>query len=154
MVDLKGSATKDSADEGRTPSLRQAFLHNPLARYALFQLPELTIGGVALVVLVGENVLTARWGWLLFALWLLKEIVLYPFLRKAYEPSDPSAASKMVGKVAVVIERLDPRGTVRVGPELWGARLSPGTDPLEQGVEVCVKAVEGLTLHVEKRPHG
>lgn len=151
---MKGAATKDSVDEGRTRSLREALLVHPMARYALFQIPELTIGGVALAVLVSENVLTPRWGWILFALWLVKEVGLYPFMRKAYEPSDPSATSKMVGRFAVVVNRLDLRGTVRLGPELWGARLSSGSDPVETGDEVCVKAVEGLTLHVEKRSHG
>jgi membrane protein implicated in regulation of membrane protease activity len=154
VVDLKGAAMQDTVDDGASVSLRHRFLRSSLGRYALFQLPELIIGAAVLAVLVHEDVLTTRWGWLLFALWVLKEIVLFPFLRTAYEPSDPSPASKMIGKAAVVIARLDLQGTVRVGPELWGARLSPGSDPVEAGVEVCVKAVEGLTLHVEKRPPG
>ena len=38
--------------------------------------------------------------------------------------------------------------TVRIGPELWTAHLEAGSDPAEVGTTVCVKSVEGLTLHV------
>ncbi len=125
-----------------------ALQRNVLSRYALFQLPELVLVGMALLILVGLNVLTADVGWLLLALWLLKEIVLFPFVRRAYESSDPSGAAPLLGATGTVINRLDLAGTVRIGPELWTARLEAGSDPVEVGTTVCVKSVEGLTLHV------
>ena len=119
-----------------------------LSRYVLFQLPELVLVGAALLVLVALNVFSANVGWLLLALWLVKEVVLFPFVRRAYEPSDPSGVASLVGATAVVINRLDLAGTVRIGPELWAACLEAGSDPAEVGATVRVKSVKGLTLHV------
>ena len=123
-------------------------LRSVLSRYLLFQLPELVLVGMALLILVGLNVLTGNVGWLLFALWVLKEGVLFPFVRRAYEPSDPSGVASLLGATGIVTDRLDLAGTVRIGPELWTARLEAGSDPAEIGTTVCVKSVEGLTLHV------
>lgn len=126
-----------------------------LGRYVLFQIPELLLAGTGLVVLVGLDVLTARWAWILFALWIAKEVVLFPLVRKAYEPSDPAATSRLIGATGVVIERLDREGRVRVGPELWRARLvAEAPAPVEPGEFVCVTSVEGLTLWVEPRRSG
>ncbi|MEE2675107.1 MAG: NfeD family protein [Myxococcota bacterium] len=119
-----------------------------LSRYLLFQLPELVLVGVALLLLVGLNVLAANVGWLLLGVWFVKEVVLFPFVRRAYEPSDPSGTASMVGATAVVINRLDLAGTVRIGPELWAACLDAGSEPAEVGATVRVKSVKGLTLHV------
>ncbi len=123
-------------------------LRTVLSRYVLFQLPELLLVGMALLILVGLNVLSVNLGWLLLALWLLKEVVLFPFVRRAYEPSDPGGTAALLGATGVVTQRLDLAGTVRIGPELWTARLEAGSDPAEVGTTVCVKSVEGLTLHV------
>lgn len=119
-----------------------------LSRYLLFQLPELVLVGVALLLLVGLNVLAANVGWLLLGVWFVKEVVLFPFVRRAYEPSDPSGTASMVGATAVVINRLDLAGTVRIGPELWAACLDAGSEAAEVGATVRVKSVKGLTLHV------
>lgn len=123
-----------------------------VGRYALFQLPELSIVGLALVGAVHFAVLPEAGGWALATAWLVKEVVLFPFVRSAYEPSNPNAAAVMVGKVAVVTQRLDPRGTVRIGPELWAARVEGELPPVDAGERVCVEAVEGLTLRVRPFP--
>ena len=127
---------------------RSELLHVVL-RYALFQLPELAIAAIVLLVLVRLDLLSPTWGWILLGLWLFKELALFPFVRRAYEHADASATSSLIGKSAVVTERLDLQGTVRIGPELWWARLPPGAEPVEEGAQVCVTAVEGLTLHVD-----
>ncbi len=123
-----------------------------VGRYTLFQLPEMAIVGVALVAGVQYEVVPAFWARILFGVWIVKEIALFPFVRAAYEPSDPNVSSMLVGRIGVVTARLDPRGSVRVGSELWRACIDSGCDPLDEGNEVCVKSVEGLTLHVEAVP--
>ena len=119
-----------------------------LSRYILFQLPELLLVCLILLVLVGLDVLGAGLAWGLLAVWLVKEIVLFPFVRRAYEPSDPSGVASLLGATGVVTGRLDLAGTVRVGPELWAARLEAGSDPVEVGDTVRVISVEGLRLTV------
>lgn len=125
-----------------------------VGRYVLFQLPELVIVCGALAAGVVYGVVSETWGLVLVGIWLLKEVVLFPFVRQAYESSDPAATSLLVGKRAVVTERLDPGGRVRIGPELWRACLAPGAEPVDPGGIVCVRSVEGLTLHVEASREG
>ena len=52
----------------------------------------------------------------------------------------------MVGETAVVVERCEPAGTVRVRGEIWKARCEAGAAP---GDAVRILAVDGLTLAVE-----
>lgn len=120
-----------------------------VGRYTLFQLPEMTIVGIALVLGVEYGVVSELWARVLFGVWILKEIALFPFVRAAYEPVDPNVASALIGRRGVVTRRLDPDGSVRIGPELWRARVDADRAPLDPGLEVCVKSVEGLTLHVD-----
>jgi membrane protein implicated in regulation of membrane protease activity len=56
-----------------------------------------------------------------------------------------TGAEGLVGRRAVVAERCDPQGTVRVGGEIWRARCD---EPAGPGQAVEVVSVEGLTLHV------
>ena len=120
-----------------------------VARYALFQVPELLLVGIGLVALAGLGAVTVNVAWLLLGAWIVKEVVLFPFVRRAYEPSDPSGIAHLIGVDATVTGRLNPNGRVRIGPESWTARLPTGSVPAEVGATVCVKSVEGLTLHVE-----
>ena len=131
-----------------TTESRSDFLRTVL-RYSLFQLPELAAGVLALFVLVRLDLISPTGGWILLGLWFVKEVALFPLVRRAYEHADPSATASLIGRPAVVTKRLDLRGTVRVGPELWWARLPAGAQPVEEGAEVTIKGVEGLTLQVE-----
>jgi membrane-bound serine protease (ClpP class) len=60
-----------------------------------------------------------------------------------------TGAAGMVGRHAVVVERLAPTGRVRLGGELWSA---VGDTTVETGHEVEITAIEGLTVRV--RPLG
>ncbi|HUK65163.1 MAG TPA: nodulation protein NfeD [Dongiaceae bacterium] len=60
-----------------------------------------------------------------------------------------TGAPGMVGRHAVVVERLSPEGRVRLGDELWSA---VGDTTVETGHEVVITAIEGLTVRV--RPVG
>ncbi len=134
-----------------------------LRRYLLFQIPELLAGGIVLLLLVRLDFLSIALGWILFAGWVLKEAALYPFIRRAYEPSSPMGGKAMVGAIGLVAvpasatsgsrstaadHRSGWQGRVQIGPELWNARLAPGSEPVSLGSQVRVEAVEGLTLIV------
>jgi membrane protein implicated in regulation of membrane protease activity len=88
----------------------------------------------------------AALGWALF---VIKDFALYPWLRDAYAVSDPAASALLVGRTGVARERLDPSGYVRVGAELWRAELAPGCAAIDAGARVRVREVQGLTLIVE-----
>jgi membrane-bound ClpP family serine protease len=78
---------------------------------------------------------------------VLKDIALYPLVRRAYERRSGGGADALLGALATARDRLDPEGYVRVGHELWRARLREGV--AERGASLRVLAVRGLTLVVE-----
>ena len=83
------------------------------------------------------------------AAWVAKDAILYPFLWRAYYPSDPAALPyPMEGAKGVAIEPIDPSGVVRIWGELWRAELTPGARRIEEGETVQVNARHGLTLLV------
>jgi membrane protein implicated in regulation of membrane protease activity len=123
-----------------------------LGKYLLFQLP----GWAA----VGAGAFAAhRWLGLSEALaagavaaWMLKDAVLFPFVRNAYEVEPRRPGAQLEGQVAVAEDDLAPRGTVRLGAELWRARLAPGSPTVARGGRVRVEGVEGLSLRVRAEP--
>lgn len=60
-----------------------------------------------------------------------------------------TGAAAMIGELAQVVEPCRPLGMVELNGELWRARCNEGADP---GETVEVKAIEKLTLTVERRP--
>lgn len=65
----------------------------------------------------------------------------------------PSNADAVLGKTGVVLERIAPHapGQVRVGDEVWRARLShdaEGEPAKEPGTTVVVESIDGVTLNV------
>jgi membrane protein implicated in regulation of membrane protease activity len=120
-----------------------------IGKYTLFQVPEL----LAVAVLAWY----AR-GWVglpdwaaagVVALWIAKDVALFPFLRRAYEPTSRGGVSDLVGAVGRAEGALASAGWVRVGAELWQAELAEGAAPVPAGARVRVRAVRGLTLLVE-----
>ena len=62
-----------------------------------------------------------------------------------------SNADAVIGERALVVARLAPHlaGRVRVKHEEWRAQLAPGAPgPIEEGTEVTVSGVDGVTLLV------
>jgi membrane protein implicated in regulation of membrane protease activity len=53
----------------------------------------------------------------------------------------------LVGKTAVALSALAPRGQVRIDGEIWEARSA---SPVARGDEVVVRDIDGLTLLVEQ----
>ena len=120
-----------------------------LTRYVLLQVPGwmlaalLLIGlqywiGVSLWVIIG-----------LFFLWVVKDFIIYPFVRTAYQAGVKTGTDQLVGAQGVAHQkRLDPRGYVRVRGELWRAEAEPGDKPISPGSPIRVQAAHGLTLIV------
>jgi membrane protein implicated in regulation of membrane protease activity len=118
-------------------------------RYVALQTPGWLLAAVVawwLAARAGVAAWLTALGWALF---VLKDFALYPWLREAYAVGDPDAAVLLVGRTGHARERLHPTGYVRIGAELWRAELAPGCAPIEAGARVVVREVRGLTLIVE-----
>ena len=64
---------------------------------------------------------------------------------KAQRRRVATGSQGLVGRQAVAMERLDPRGRVRIGDELWNAVSSV---PVEVGTPLEITGLDGLLLHV------
>jgi membrane protein implicated in regulation of membrane protease activity len=85
----------------------------------------------------------------IIALWVIKDAILFPFVRIAYQPTSGGGAASLVGARGTAQERLDPSGYVRISAELWRAELRSESPAVERGQRVRVLGVRGLTLVVE-----
>lgn len=123
-------------------------------RYLLFQVPGWILAAVILLGLMYWIGLTLWIAIGAFSLWVIKDLVFYPLLRKAYESSAKTGADQLVGLQGVARERLDPRGYVHVRGELWRAETEPADGPILAGSRVKVMAANGMTLIVAKEDTG
>jgi len=139
MAKRGGNSSAGTVQSGRSP----------FRTYLMLETPGWVLAGAVLGFFVWREDLTPWVAGLLFALWVLKDFVLYPALRIAYEEGSPNGADGLVGELGTARERLDPEGYVRVGSELWRAVLARGAEPVEAGDSVRVLQVRDLTLHVE-----
>ena len=117
-------------------------------RYTLLQLPSLIVV-VLFVILLRQWVDIpdyATWGFI--GIWLLKDIALFPFLWRYYDPDHFRDRFAMVGRKGVALSSLDPKGYVQIRGERWQAKTDETELPIQAGEPVCVKEIKGIQLVV------
>jgi membrane protein implicated in regulation of membrane protease activity len=114
----------------------------PFQRYLLLQAPGWLAVAAALAAL---HWLTGWPAWIVpagLALSVAKDLVMYRVYRDTLRAPRPG----LLGARGRAVERLAPRGYVRVQGELWRAETTAG--PIEAGTEIVVRETRGLTLRV------
>lgn len=120
------------------------------ARYLLMQIPSGFAVAVGLWAFVHWGPLTPAIAAVLFCVWVIIEIALYPVLKIGYETGGQRAGVEaMIGMVGKVCRDLDPEGFVQLGHERWRALAETGPLPIVAGTRVRVREVRHLTLVVE-----
>ena len=120
-----------------------------LFRYSLLQLPGLALL-ILILILVQQWVDLPAWiFWGSIGVWVAKDVILYPFVWRAYDQDRPEGANSMVGVQGIARDRLAPSGYVQIRGELWNAEVVGGSSPIEKGEAVRVQGVRGLTLIVQ-----
>jgi membrane protein implicated in regulation of membrane protease activity len=84
---------------------------------------------------------------LCFVGWLLKDLLLYPFLCRAYEPGVTGLA-RLVGSRGTAEGDLAPTGYIRVRGELWRAVVRPADQVVRSGAEVEIVSAERMEVFV------
>ena len=120
-----------------------------IIKYTLLQVPM----AVFIVVVM---ILAHRWFsipvwicWMIVIGWVIKDIVLFPFVWRSYSVQRGESPFSMTGEKGIAEERLDPSGRIRIRGELWQGRVLEGTSPVERGQSVRVCEIRGLTLIVK-----
>lgn len=130
---------------------RPAWPVQVVMRYALFQIP-----GLVLLILI--LILVRRWVdfplwffWGSVFIWIVKDVVLFPFVWRAYDWSRSRDMHSLVGTEGIVEERLAPSGYIGVHGELWQTEMTREGPPIEKGEFVRIQGIRGLVLLVQSR---
>jgi len=119
-------------------------------RYVLLQLPALALLILMLILVQRWVSLPAWFIWALIALWIAKDVILFPLTWRAYDQSRKGAANSMIGLRGITEDRLAPSGYVRVHGELWQSEVVENSPPIEKGESVRIHGNRGLTLIVQR----
>jgi len=118
-------------------------------RYARYQIPDVAIFALILFVLHQWVGLSLRLFIGLVTLWMVKYLVVFSFVWRAYDKPRPGDVTSLIGTQGIAEERLDPAGYVRVHGELWRAEVIGKTMAIEKGKTVLIERADGLTLLVK-----
>lgn len=83
-----------------------------------------------------------------FAAWMVKDWILYPWLKNAYEVSTRTGSKTLIGSKGVTQSHLAPEGLIRVRGELWRAVAMPRNVIIRTGVAVEIIDADGMTVFV------
>ena len=128
---------------------REGWSAKVVLRYALLQIPFTALVAVVLILLRERLNLPIWFVCALLALLIIKDIALYPFVWRAYDPEAPALTNQMEGAQGIAIEDLHPTGYVEIGAERWQAEVSGDGPSIRRGQRVRVNGIRGLTLLVQ-----
>jgi len=117
-------------------------------KYTLLQLPALVFLALILHLIRVWVQMPAWLIWGLVGLWVVKDVILFPFVWRSYDQDRHTDANTMIGLRGIAKERLAPSGHVEVHGELWQAEVMEGP-PVESGKGIRVRGIRGLTLIVQ-----
>lgn len=122
-------------------------------RYSLFQLPEIA---VVILVMATLRVLLniPMWSiWTFIIFWIAKDIIMFPFVRDAYDKWNTGSAGALIGLQGKVVEALSPSGYVKVRGELWRAEAVKEVPRIDKGDIIEILGSRGYTLIVQSQDH-
>ena len=128
---------------------RKGWSAKVVLRYALLQIPSTALVVVILILLRKWVDLPLWFVCTLVALLVIKDIALYPFVWRAYDPESPTLTNQMEGAQGIAIEDLHPTGYVEIGAERWQAEVTGDGPSIRRGQRVRVRGIRGLTLLVQ-----
>jgi len=124
-----------------------------LFKYVLFQMPDLLL--LIFVLLILKRMIHVSCGifWGFPMLWIVKDVILFPFLWIAYADMISLTNDPLIGAEGVVMERCKSSSFVLVRGELWQARVNKEKLSINKGDRILVTGRTGLVLQIiPKRP--
>ena len=103
-----------------------------VAKYFLLQLPGQVTFILMLLLFRQWVAIPAYLAWGLLAFWVGKDIILFPFLWRSYDPDQYSDRFRMIGRNGFALTRLSPEGFVQVRGERWQAVVAQEQSPLSR----------------------
>ncbi|WP_291323626.1 NfeD family protein [Desulfonatronospira sp.] len=120
-----------------------------MIRYAALQVPGFLIAVILLNYARDQGWISGFTVILILAVLVAKDVVLYPFFKKALQPGPTDMVTRLHGKRGKVVNPLDPEGQVNINGVIWNAKSIDGM-MVEAGSRVLVSGHKGLTLYVHR----
>jgi membrane protein implicated in regulation of membrane protease activity len=127
---------------------RRSWPTRVLVKYLLIQFLSWVLWTLVLI-------LVQHWihfpGWVIpafIAVWVAKDIIMFPFVWRAYDSERGERGHPRAGAQAVVVKKISPAGYVRIDGELWRAETAEQETSIPPGETVTVEGIKGLTLLV------
>ena len=117
-------------------------------RYLLIQIPGWALAAIILYALHRWLGLPAWLAAALLAADLVKDFLLFPVLRSAYENAAATGPERLIGETGEIVRDADPEGYLSVRGELWRVVTQRGRGPLRTGARARVVGAKGITLVV------
>jgi membrane-bound ClpP family serine protease len=117
-------------------------------KYILIQIPALIVFSSILLLIrlwleIPKHVL-----WVFFGAWIVKDIVLFPFLWRSYDEKLSDNRLEMEGRKGFALTDLNPDGYVQINGERWRATNIYTVIPIKKNDILYVEARNGLRLEV------
>jgi len=122
-----------------------------LIKYMLLQIPETAVIIIVLVILIKFSSISVWLAICLAALWIIKDIIMFPLLWPSYGGTNIKDWHSLIGKEGIVTERCDPQGYVVVHGESWKAQVQDQLSPVDKGSRIQVTGSKGLILYVKPK---
>ena len=120
-----------------------------LMKYLLLQMPMLSLVIVGLFLAQRYMELPAWVAWGGSVVWLAKDMLLFPLVRRSYDDRNPNTAHSMSGVQGRAVEMLDKSGYVLVHGVLWWAEVNGACRPIHKRERVRVQGSRGLVVLVQ-----
>jgi membrane-bound ClpP family serine protease len=120
-------------------------------RYTAFQIPGWIIASMGGWWLHYSLNVPAWISASILVVWVVKDYVLYPVLRFAYEADSRRRIEHLIGSQGTAVESLEPNGYIRVHGELWQATSAGSDTAVIPGHNVTVIGTDGMVLIVRKQ---
>ncbi len=130
-------------------SVPSAIAMRVFLRYLALQASGWVLASLLLGALVYADFLATWLAVVLVAALVIKDLFVFPYVRRAYEGGISHGAGDLMGVEGRVEAPLTPEGYLRVGSERWHARLVGDVRSLSAGQLAIVRDIENLTLLVE-----
>lgn len=121
-----------------------------IIRYSLFQIPSLLIVTLLVFTVNHWYILDNAIIVMIILFWILKDILIFPFVWKAYSHKDRDKSKTILNQHGVAVDTINPKGFVKINGEIWQAELVEPNDPINQGQPIEVVEIDGLKLKVRK----
>jgi membrane protein implicated in regulation of membrane protease activity len=134
----------------KASEIKRNWSYATMLRYILFQLPGIFFI-IAILVSLRMMLSIPLWSvWTLIIVWIVKDVIMFPFVRHAYDKRNTDATGPLVGSQGRALERLSPTGYVKVRGELWRAELDDRRCPVDAGEEIEIIGLHRSTLRVRR----